>query len=414
MHIKILYTKYFAVIDFSQSAFEMTTLCHSEVSAEESVTLKGLIYNVIDPSSVKLYIILLWLGVFGLFSILPAKDELPAVPPGAIAPVDTLFHRPLSRGLALVYQDSFPAAVALFDSLKSVFPDHPAPNFYLAATYQTWMSSYRFNGFQKELEANVQQAIDKGNELLEVRGDDPWLNFYIGAAYGYRAFFRVRSFNWIGAYLDGKKGIGNFQRALEKAPALYDVYLGLGSYHYWRTARSKFIRVIAFWMSDKRDFGLEQIDFSIRHGRYCPAESFLVLATAQFDYGRYEAALQTLQEFHHGHRPVMSSRYLEGRLRIEAGEWAEVERIFSDLLARLEPYPYPSVGYQVECRYWIARARAEQGDAMAALELCRKALALADTRDQARELESQFESFDDIKSMLEDLEKTLMQRLQLH
>ena len=410
MHIKVLFTKYFAVIDFSQMTFEMTTLCHSEVPAEESVTLKGLIYDVIYPFPVKLCIVSLWFGVLSLCSFLPAKDELPVVPPGAIAPMDTLFHRPLSRGLDLVYQDRFPAAIALFDSLAQVFPDHPAPNFYLAATYQTWMSSYRFNGFQEELEANVQRAIDKGNELLEVRRDDPWLNFYIGAAYGYRAFFRVRSFNWIGAYLDGKKGIGNFHRALEKEPALYDVYLGLGSYHYWRTARSKFIRVIAFWMSDKRDFGLKQIDFSIRHGRYCPAESFLVLATAQFDYGQYQAALQTLQEFHRDHRPVMSSRYLEGRLRIEAGEWDRVEQIFRDLLARLEPYPYPSVGYQVECQYWIARALTEKGEAAAALERCRKALALAETRDKDGELESQFESFDDIKSMLEDLEKALLQK----
>ena len=63
----------------------------------------------------------------------------------------------------------------------------------------------------------------------------------------------------------------------------------------------------------------------------------------------------------------------------------------------------------MECEYWIARTLTEKGEAAAALERCRKALALAETRDKDGELESQFESFDDIKSMLEDLEKALLQ-----
>jgi tetratricopeptide (TPR) repeat protein len=342
-----------------------------------------------------------------------AKDELPKVPPDAKAPVDTLFHKPLARGIMLVYQDRFQEAVTLFDSLQQVFPDHPAPYFYLAATYQSWMSSYRFNKFQNELEENVKLAISIGNDLLKEREDDPWVNFYIGAAYGYRAFFRVRSWNFIGAYIDGKKGIGNFNKALEKEPALYDAYLGLGAYHYWRTARSGFIRVIAFWMSNKRDFGLEQIEFAMQHGRYAPEEASLALVTALYDYKKYERALEVIEDFMVLYEEqLISSLYLHGIILSHFERWPEVQETFEEILSRLENYPYPSTGYQVECKYWIAGALRGQGQLEQALSLTEEALKQGEQRNKDTELEGQFNNFDDTKDWLKELKKDVEKELE--
>ena len=41
-------------------------------------------------------------------------------------------------------------------------------------------------------------------------------------------------------------------------PNPYDCYYGLGSYHYWRTAKSKFVRTIAFWMKDKQQVKIQR------------------------------------------------------------------------------------------------------------------------------------------------------------
>lgn len=349
---------------------------------------------------------LIGLPIFGFVSF--AKDKLPDVPPTARAPIDTLFHGPLDRGIKLVYQDRFQEAIFLFDSLQEVFPHHPAPYFYRAATYQSWMSSYRFNKFQAQLEENVQKAIEIGNELLKQRQEDPWLNFYIGAAYGYRAFFKVRSWNFIGAYIDGKKGIGNFNKALEKDSTLYDVYLGLGTYHYWRTARSSFIRTIVFWMPDKRDFGLAQMEFAIRHGRYATEEATLALVTSLYDYQKYSSALELLEKFMAGYQTqLISSLYLYGRLLVQFQRWPEVHTTFAEILSRLENYPYPSIGYQVECKYWMALARQGENRLQEALALAEAALVQSKLRNKEVELEGQFESFEDIKGRLEKLAKTL-------
>lgn len=335
--------------------------------------------------------------LFFLSSGAPGKDELPVLPPEARAPIDSLFDTPLSFGIDLVYQDRYQEALTVFDSLQLEFPNHPAPYFYKAAVYQSWMSSFRFNHFHKELEENIKIAIDKGNDLIKVRKNDPWLNFYLGAAYGYRAFFRYRKMNWIGAYMDGKKGVGNLKKALKKNPELYDAYLGLGTYHYWRTARSKVLKVVAFWMKDKREFGIQQIDFSLRHGRYCLIESGFGLVATLYDYKKYDEALTALDSLSANLKtPVISAIYLRARLMGYYGKWAEMRQIFEEILARLEEHPYESVGFKAECKYWIAKTLQEEMKLAEALVMAEEALALAPQRDKDKELEGPLESFKEI------------------
>ncbi|OQY27553.1 MAG: hypothetical protein B6244_10250 [Candidatus Cloacimonetes bacterium 4572_55] len=336
-----------------------------------------------------------------------AINDIPDVEPGERAPIDSTFHESLSLGLEYVFSEQYERAVALFDSLQKVFPDHPAPYFYMAATYQSWMSSYRFSKFQPELEENVQSAIDIGDRLME-NNDDPWLNFYVGAAYGYRGFYRFRKHNWIGAYLDGKKGVGNFEKALDKVPNIYDCYLGMGSYHYWRTAKSKFIKVVAFWMKDRREMGLEQIRFSIDHGRYTSEEASYGLIIAYYDFGWYDKAFE-LNEIAIGFcdPPTLPALFMRGRLSAHSGRWDKAKSTFEQILNRIENYKYQSVGYQVECKYWIAEALKAEGENQKALKMAQNALEQSLQRDKKVELENPVDNFDEIKKRLTKLHESL-------
>jgi hypothetical protein len=67
--------------------------------------------------------------------------------------------------------------------------------------------------------------------ILLKKEDDPWVYFYLGAAYGCRALNRFRKHNRIGSHFDAKKGVHHFQKALEEDPRLYDCHPGLGAYH---------------------------------------------------------------------------------------------------------------------------------------------------------------------------------------
>ncbi|MEC8992684.1 MAG: hypothetical protein VX656_15675 [Candidatus Latescibacterota bacterium] len=100
----------------------------------------------------------------------------------------------------------------------------------------------------------MKRAIDAGKCQLN-SSDEPWIHFHVGSAYSYRAMARFRRHNWIGAFLDDRRSIDHLKKALKGDQKLYDVYFGLGGYHYWRTARAGFIRAVAFWMPDRRELG---------------------------------------------------------------------------------------------------------------------------------------------------------------
>ncbi len=298
-----------------------------------------------------------------IWSLLQASDlseRVPRVAPDARAPVDTVFDRALTGMITATFRDQYQVALYTADSLLVTYPDHPAAYFFKAAILQGWMSTYRINDFQKAVEENVQLAIDKGNYQLE-QNNDPWLHFYLGGAYGYRGFNRFRKLNFIGAYRDAQRGIDHFGKALEKDSTLYDVYLGLGSYYYWRTAKSKFLRIITFWMSDKRELGLDQLRFSIDHGRYAIYDAIYVLLAAYYDYGQYDKGLELVNRaIRQKESANLTDLYFKGRLLAAKEDWPAVQEIFSEILQRVQSSKYQSIGYQVEGKYWIARALKEE------------------------------------------------------
>jgi tetratricopeptide (TPR) repeat protein len=353
-------------------------------------------------------VFLLW---FIILSISPAfshpSESVPDLPPGTLASKDPIFFDAVSPAMNLVLHDRFKESLLLFEELQKAYPDHPAPHFFKAATYQSWMSFSRLNKFQEDFEKNTQLTIEKGSVLLK-QENNPWLLFYVGAAYGYRAFNHFRNHNWIDAYFDAKKGVDNFKEALKEDPKLFDVYLGLGSYHYWRTAKSNLLRLITFWIPDKRKLGLRQLEFAFQHGAYAPDQAGYNLTAAYFDYGQYEKAMQTLNQIIEKKKTAgLSDLYYRGRLLIEFERWREAESVFREILEHLEKDELASTGYKAECLYWIAVLLAKQKKRSQALEFAEMALAQSGKRNANAELEGPFEDFREIEVGMERLRRHL-------
>lgn len=363
----------------------------------------------------RIFLLIVGLIVFTALVIPVSATELgetiPDVSPDAKAPRDSVFDAGLIKIINATFRDRYEEALAIADSLVTAYPNHPAPYFFRAASFQSWMSSYRINNFQQEVEENMQKAIDVGDALLEKK-HDPWLHFYVGGAYGYRGFNRFRKWNFIGAYRDAVRGIDHFKKALEKDSTLYDVYLGLGSYYYWRTAKSSFLRLIAFWMPDKRELGINQLQFAIDHGRYAVYEALYVLLAAYYNEQDYRKGLELVDRaIALKENPNLTDLYFRGRFLVKFEKWTEVKSIFEEILRQVSEYRYPSIGYQVESKYWIARALAAEGKEREALLMARDALMQSRDRDADKEIEGHIDSFDEIRDQLEDFHEELNKKL---
>lgn len=355
----------------------------------------------------------IWCAVFSVvlcsicFASIPFAAEaaagLPLKPLPAASDPDPVIHDGMMRGVQLVDRDLHGESIRLFDGLSTLRPDHPAPHFLKAASYQSYMNTFRTNRYQRELEQNVRTAVEKGQRLLENR-DDPWLRFYIGSSYGYQALNHFRKYAWINAYVDALNGVHHLETALRMEPRLYDAHLGLGTYYYWRTAKSKFIRNIAFWMEDRRESAIADLEFVVDRGLYAAREAVYSLIVTYWDSGRSEKALELvrktlLKKMH----PNMTDLYYNARLMAGFKRWPETEDGFRQVLDGLERSGEAGHGYQVECKYWIARALFEQGRTRAAVPFLERAFHQDRLRVEGTEPEGYFESHAEIQRLLLDL-----------
>lgn len=357
-----------------------------------------------------LYLFLI-IGTLLFLSNTPAfsKDRNPTVgnPVMTAETVHQVFHDNISEGIDLIFNDKYRQGLTTFEKLRKAYPDHPAPYFFKAAAYQTWMNNLRTNKFQRELEENIQLTIDKGYGLLKKR-DDPWAYYYIGAAYGYKAVNCFSKHDWIEAYLESKKCIKNLEKALKIDPALYDVYLGLGTYHYWRTAKSKFLRIITFWMPDERELGIRQIELSANQGLYAPSVAVYNLFIAYYDYGKYDKALNLIDTtIAEKEISNISDLYFKGRVLVEYEDWKEVESYFRRVLQHLEMEELSAIGYKVECRYWLALSLAARDKEAEAYQMVKIALSQSRKWKPETELEGPFESHRKILKQLQKLYREL-------
>jgi len=102
--------------------------------------------------------------------------------------------------------------------------------------------------------------------------------FYLGAAYGVRAQFRVYRVERLGAARDGKRIKEALEKALALDPAMHDAEFGIGMYRYYAgvaPAIFKFLRFLLLLPGGDREGGLAQLERASQLG-------LLVKGEAQF------------------------------------------------------------------------------------------------------------------------------------
>ena len=102
--------------------------------------------------------------------------------------------------------------------------------------------------------------------------------FYLGAAYGARAQFRVYRVERVAAARDGKRIKQALEQALALDPSMHDAEFGIGMYRYYAgvaPAAFKFLRFLLLLPGGDREGGLAQLERAARLG-------LLVRGEAQF------------------------------------------------------------------------------------------------------------------------------------
>ena len=126
------------------------------------------------------------------------------------------------------------------------------------------------------LMARVTAAIAEAERMTKAEPLRAEAWFYLGAAYGVRAQFRVHRVERLAAARDGKRIKESLERALALDPGMHDAEFGIGMYRYYADiapAVFRFLRFLLLMPGGDRVDGLRQLERAATRGMLVGGEA---------------------------------------------------------------------------------------------------------------------------------------------
>ncbi len=254
-----------------------------------------------------------------------------------------------------------------------------APCFYLSSVLNSKMTDRESYGEAPHFVRLLHFIIRKSTQSLQADPTDSLLArlyFYRGSAYGYLAYYQGQTGQWFKALKNGLKAVDNLKKAVALDSTLYDAYLGLGTYKYWRSTKLKFALWLPF-VPDTREEGIRDIKRALRspsRGRYMAMHQLIYILT---DYGKYDEALAYAQEAVKAFPNSIFMQWAYAHTYFKAHRYPQALMAYEHLLELIEAQPEKNTSHWLACQVRIAEilrrlGRREQAHQRAAKVLQKK------------------------------------------
>ncbi|MFZ0389923.1 MAG: hypothetical protein WAN36_05650 [Calditrichia bacterium] len=227
-------------------------------------------------------------------------------------------------------------------------PYHPVGYFYKGAALQARMLDAEDYRQATEFYTLMDKTISTADSLLQQDPDNAWVLFYKGSAFLYRSYMKAKENDWLPAYRDALKGVGSLETAVECDSLLYDAYLGVGSFKYWKSARTEFLNWLPI-IKDEQEKGIRMVRTAVEQGIFVHWIARDQLCWILLDDGQLEEALQIAGE---NAEAFPQSRFFKWTLvsALErTGRSEEAYQQYQDLLQQVRSLPQNNGYNEIEC-----------------------------------------------------------------
>ncbi len=269
----------------------------------------------------------------------------------------------------------------------------------IGAIYLTLSEKYRNDSFRDTIGSCLDRAIELCENKIEAHNENAEIYFIQGASYGYRGIHKAYHGSWWGAFRDGLHCHNSLKKALEYDSTYYDAYWALGSYHYYKTIKSKIFLWLPF-VSDRREEGMNEIRIAIKKGLLAPQlarMAFLRIYLFEEQYTAMAALADSLDILVPDDAYILLY-YTEALVELDSLNKAEQKLEQLRLIWKKSPY-FDRLG-AFEADLLLAKIIYRDGDSETAARIAENILKYEKERDQNAYFE---ETYDKTKKFLRDL-----------
>lgn len=305
----------------------------------------------------------------------------------------------LRTGIDKIIQQDYLSAKKIFTELDSVRDDLPLGKIYLAATEIAMSFDLEIPFNHSYITQNLRKAESLSKELLKKNPDDLWNKYFLALTEGYFSYYDAVRGSWLNAVSNAVNSISLFEEILEKDSSFHDAYIAIGTFKYWKSAKTEFLSWLPF-VSDEKSTGIEYLNLAIRNSSYNYHLAVNSLIWIYIDRERFGDAIELATK--------ALDRYPQSRIfrwgLARAYENINVETAIREYQKILKSYLEAGIPNRVNIvtlKHIIAQQYVKIGRRNEALKLCDEILSIRDFSDFEKEkLDSRLKR---IKKLKEEL-----------
>jgi tetratricopeptide (TPR) repeat protein len=196
--------------------------------------------------------------------------------------LDSSLHSLVTTGIDFILKQEYKRADSLFCLVINRYPDHPAGYLYRAAVMQAYTIDFDVPIDQDQFDSLLTMGKDASGKISL-----PWSGYFLATADGYDAYERVERGDWFGGVRRGMSSASQFEEIMKKDSSFYDAYAGAGTYYYWRSRKTEFLRWLPF-INDDRELGIRLLMMGAEHSEYNKFAAMSALISIFLDMKEYK------------------------------------------------------------------------------------------------------------------------------
>lgn len=217
--------------------------------------------------------------------------------------------------------DQFREADSICDLQIRARPTDPLGYLFRAATMMGEMTDREEDIYGTRFLSVTDTVIELADRILDTASGhtSAWMSLCLGHARVYRALWEARFGSFVSAVKLGRAARSDYERGLCSDSGLYDLYFGLGNYHYWKSARAGILRWLGIFKNEKQK-GISELHLAADSALISREPARQSLIWVWQNEKRYDtviaACLQMLELYPDGKIflwPLASARYESGR-----------------------------------------------------------------------------------------------------
>ncbi len=217
-----------------------------------------------------------------------------------------------------LFNDRFAEARGVAARLQKAYPAEPLGYLLEAAALTGEMTAREENRYPDRLRHLVDTVISLTNVIVDTADvhTKAWMMLFQGEATAYQAIWESHFGSMAEAIRLAFSGKRSYQDGLQYDSSLYDLYLGMGLYHYWKSVKAGPLRWIGVFRNDI-DRGIDEIYLAADSARLFDNLARMSLIYVWEHRGQYDSVIticrEVLQRYPDGSNPLwpMAKAYFE-------------------------------------------------------------------------------------------------------